>query len=366
MPNARAREILLNENKMLEILIAAINAFAKDYENDDFQFQNLSCWAKELNGYRVINEKYRGMSDNDLKAAVTEGSRYSEELPCPNFGDRRCRRILENEFSEKIYGIQSKLVTGCSLQCDSLRPLEDASLGGLVETGHFESPLARQEYEDRRNESQFSRWAFREDIDGHRNGLFFRSGHSASTRALEAAVDLLGPLRPMVGPKPADPKQDAKRKWKGHGFNLIWRPNFVRSEGSEFGQKEFFLQLNLTDEELDFTEITGTGIANRSLFEDTITLGGIAYTQAIKDSFDQSGQHFEPGVWANVPQTANPEVPPTIVRMGSIPHGTTINLQGTATDLVATTPTFDPASITPFVIGDPGKTPYSSTPRRGF
>ena len=70
MPNARAREILLNENKMLEILIAAINAFAKDYENDDFQFQNLSCWAKELNGYRVVNEKYRGMSDNDLKAEL--------------------------------------------------------------------------------------------------------------------------------------------------------------------------------------------------------------------------------------------------------------------------------------------------------
>ena len=73
------------------------------------------------------------------------------------------------------------------------------------------------------------------------------------------AVDLLGPLGDLVGPKPADPKQDAKRKWKGHGFNLIWRPNFDRSEGSEFGQKEFFLQLNLTDEELDFTEITGTG-----------------------------------------------------------------------------------------------------------
>ena len=120
----------------------------------------------------------------------------------------------------------------------------------------------------------------------------------------------------MVGPKPADPKQDAKRKWKGHGFNLIWRPNFVGSEGSEFGQKEFFLQLNLTDEELDFTEITGTGIANRSLFEDTITLGGIAYTQAIKDSFDQSGQHFEPGVWANVPQTANPRS-----ATNNCPHG---------------------------------------------
>jgi len=163
-------------------------------------------------------------------------------------------------------------------------------------------------------------------------------------------VDLLGPLRDLVGPKPADPKQDAaKRKWRGHGFNLIWRPNF----GGEFGPKSFFLQLNLTDEELDFTEITGTGIANRSLFERTITLGGIAYTQAIKDRFDHSGQHFEPGVWAHVPQTANPKEESTIVRMGSIPHGTTINLQGTAKGPVATKPTFDPASITPFVIGNP-------------
>ena len=175
-----------------------------------------------------------------------------------------------------------------------------------------------------------------------------------------APGDLLGPLRRMVWPKPADPKQDAKRKWKGHGFNLIWRPNF----DGEFGAKEFFLQLNLTDEELDFTEITGTGIANRSFFEHTITLGGIAYTQAIKDSFDQSGQHFEPGVWAHVPQTTNPKEPSTIVRMGSIPHGTTINLQGTAKGPVATKPTFDPASITPFIIGSPddGKSGLVSHP----
>jgi hypothetical protein len=151
----------------------------------------------------------------------------------------------------------------------------------------------------------------------------------------------------MVGPKPRNPKQDAKRKWKGHGFNLIWRPNFpFESEDKPFGDKQFFLQLNQTDEELDFTEITGTGIANRSLFESTIALGAIAYTQSIKDSCDQTGQHFEPGVWAHVPETAHPKLPSTVVRMGSIPHGTTINLQGTATR--ATTPIFGPTSITPF------------------
>jgi hypothetical protein len=170
---------------------------------------------------------------------------------------------------------------------------------------------------------------------------------------LVAPVDLLGPLRRMVGPKPTDPRQDAQRKWKGHGFNLIWRPNFpFESDDKPFGDKQFFLQLNLTEEELDFTEITGTGIANRSLFESTIALGAIAYTQSIKDSFDHSGQHFEPGVWAHVPETAHPKVQSTVVRMGSIPHGTTINLQGTATR--ATKPIFEPASITPFLDKDDG------------
>ena len=157
--------------------------------------------------------------------------------------------------------------------------------------------------------------------------------------------DLLGLLRPFVG-KPAGGK-DAKRSWKGTGFNMIWRPNF----GGEFGPTDFFLQLNLTDEQLDFTEITGTGIANRSLFEKTVVLGGAAYTQAIKDSFDQSGQHFEPGVWANVPAIANPAEPPTVVRMGSIPHGTTINLQGVAFQVGQ--PIFETSSITPFRIGSP-------------
>jgi hypothetical protein len=73
--------------------------------------------------------------------------------------------------------------------------------------------------------------------------------------------------------------------------------------------------------------------------------------QTIFDSFDQSGQHFEVGVWANVPATTNPNEPATIVRMGSIPHGTTINLQGRAFSVPE--PQFDVASIQPFPIGHP-------------
>jgi hypothetical protein len=169
--------------------------------------------------------------------------------------------------------------------------------------------------------------------------------------AFAAPTDLLGLLRPFVGAPLAG--QDAKRSWKGYGFNMIWRPNF----GGEFGPQDFFLELNFTEEQLDFTEITGSGIANRSLFESTVVLGGAAYTQSIKDSFDQSGQHFEPGVWINVPKIKNPEEPATVARMGSIPHGTTINLQGVGFE-VPQGPRFDVSSITPFRIGsaDDGQT----------
>jgi hypothetical protein len=162
--------------------------------------------------------------------------------------------------------------------------------------------------------------------------------------------DLLGLLRGLVGDRPVEKPM---RTWKGKGFNTIWRPNF----GNGFGNKDFFLELNLTDETLDFTDITGkTGIANRGLLQKDVFLGGVAYLQTIDDGFDGSGQHFEPGVWANVPSTTNPNEPQTIVRMGSIPHGTTINLQGKA--FSAPKPIFDVASITPFRIGSPddGKT----------
>ena len=134
-------------------------------------------------------------------------------------------------------------------------------------------------------------------------------------------ADLLGPLRGLV----ADLK---KRSWVGEGFNLLWRPHFG-------GAKDFFLQLMFTQETLDFTDITGTGIANRGFKQKDIALGGVAYLQQIKDSFDQSDQHFEPGVWTNVPSTDSPLEAATVARMGSIPHGTTINLQGEATTLVA-------------------------------
>jgi hypothetical protein len=154
--------------------------------------------------------------------------------------------------------------------------------------------------------------------------------------------DLLGPLRGFVG-------NHHRHTWRGKGLNLIWRPNF----GNESGPLDHFLQLHITDEILSFTDVTGkSGIANRGAHQKSIFLGGLAYLQTIYDGYDHSGQHVEPGVWANVPATANPKEDPTVVRMGTIPHGATFNLQGTAATITSK-PQFDIASILPFKIDSP-------------
>ena len=54
----------------------------------------------------------------------------------------------------------------------------------------------------------------------------------------------LGPLAELVG------------TWKGTGFNLIARPNFQN-------HNDIFLELNLTEENLKFTNIGGN-VPNRS------------------------------------------------------------------------------------------------------
>jgi hypothetical protein len=102
----------------------------------------------------------------------------------------------------------------------------------------------------------------------------FKFGHVVAARAAVTARDAVagaspsdprGLLAGLVGNLPlAAPGQDnPKRRWSGQGFNLIWRPNF----GGVSGDKDFFLELNATQEILDFTDITGSGvnvgIANR-------------------------------------------------------------------------------------------------------
>ncbi len=172
----------------------------------------------------------------------------------------------------------------------------------------------------------------------------FQHEHAGAQAKAMGVSDFLGPLRAFVGGAPG---ADNKRTWQGTGFNLIWRPNRIGVSGPN----DFFLELNLTKETLDFTEISGTtGVANRGFLQDDIFLGAVAYLQTIKDAHDNSDQHFEPGVWNNVPATTGPTEPTSVVRMGSIPHGTTINLQGRGF-VVNAPPQIDPSRIIPFTEG---------------
>jgi|ERR1043166_1051591 hypothetical protein len=141
-------------------------------------------------------------------------------------------------------------------------------------------------------------------------------------------------------------------KWKGRGFNQIWRPQFG------VPNQDRFLELNETTEVLEFTLIPGE-IPNRGLLQPDINLRGLRYLQQIKDAHalgedgKPAGIHVEPGLWVTVPNTTNPQDPPTVARMGNIPHGTSFVAQGTALPDLNGPPPIPPVSITPFLIGKP-------------
>ncbi len=145
-----------------------------------------------------------------------------------------------------------------------------------------------------------------------------------------------------------------KGTWTGTGFNVIWRP----FQGGPPNQDRF-LELNLTQETLKFEEIPGA-IPNRGLLQPDINMFGLWYLQSIADANIKDGDgkpaglHLEPGIWATVPQTEHPQEIPTVVRMASIPHGTTVLAQGVASTSQER-PHITDINITPFVIGNPRK-----------
>ena len=117
--------------------------------------------------------------------------------------------------------------------------------------------------------------------------------------------------------------------WKGHGFNLIVRPNFA-------GGQNLYLQLNQTDDHIQVTPI-GSAIPNRGFLQGDIELFGLTYLQQISDRSNGGALHIEPGIWVTTkdPITEPPVVVPAgsqvIARMASIPHGNALLAQGTAT-----------------------------------
>jgi hypothetical protein len=165
------------------------------------------------------------------------------------------------------------------------------------------------------------------------------------------------PLRfSLAGPTdtPLGFLEGLKGTWTGRGFNVIWRP----FQGGPPNQDRF-LELNLTEETLRFEEIPGA-IPNRGLLQPDINMFGLWYLQTIADANIKdangkpAGLHLEPGIWATVPQTEHPQEMPTVVRMASIPHGTTVLAQGIASPS-SEGPNITDVNITPFVIGNPAK-----------
>jgi hypothetical protein len=82
----------------------------------------------------------------------------------------------------------------------------------------------------------------------------------------------------------------------------------------------------------------------------------VPYLQTINDITTGApvGIHFEPGMWIIVPPTKDPKEGSTLARMASIPHGTTINAQGTFRAAHAGPPTIHKSDITPVGEGTNG------------
>jgi hypothetical protein len=155
--------------------------------------------------------------------------------------------------------------------------------------------------------------------------------------AFAAVADPLGPLAGLAG------------NWSGQGFNVIWRPHPLQPTG-----QDRFLELNVTSEQLDFGPALKE-IPNRGLLQPNISLAGLNYLQQISDANTNTNQHFEPGLWVTVPKTSDPQEPRTVARLASIPHGTTILLQGTAHTSNGA-PAIPNVSIKPFTLGHPAQT----------
>jgi len=165
--------------------------------------------------------------------------------------------------------------------------------------------------------------------------------------ALEATATTTSPPPPKLGPL-----AHFKGTFTGNGFNTIFRPENTITPTpfpvSPIGPNDNVLELNLTHETLSFSAPLGT-VPNRGFVQKNAFLNGVPYLQTINDvtTGRPTGIHFEPGLWIIVPVTQDPAEGSTLARMASIPHGTTINAQGTFRAAHPGPPTIPKADITP-------------------
>jgi hypothetical protein len=172
----------------------------------------------------------------------------------------------------------------------------------------------------------------------------FDAVHAVAAAAQHTTPPALGPLAHFKG------------AFRGNGFNTIFRPDNTFTPTHlpvPVAGSDNVLELNLTQETLSFSAPLGS-VPNRGSVQRDAFLNGVPYLQTINDvtTGRAIGIHFEPGLWVIVPPTHDPHEGSTLVRMGSIPHGTTINAQGTFQEH-AGPPNFGTEDITPFAEGNP-------------
>jgi hypothetical protein len=177
---------------------------------------------------------------------------------------------------------------------------------------------------------------------------------SPRTTGAPSSAPSLGPLAAFVG------------NFKGNGFNTIFRPDNPQTPTPlpTPVTSDNILELNLTSEDLAFSPSLGSVPNRGSNTQGDIFLNGVPYLQSISDVTNPAqpvGIHVEPGIWMAVPPTSHPQEGQTLVRMASIPHGTTIEAQGTFVTFSGA-PTIPAIDITPFVTGSnpPNKIPFPS------
>jgi hypothetical protein len=136
-------------------------------------------------------------------------------------------------------------------------------------------------------------------------------------------------------------------RWIGKGFNLIARP----ARQGDPAKPPFFLELNATQETLEFSAIGGD-IPDRGDVEPTALLHAVHYLQTVSDCADNTFIHKEPGLWLHVPGTAeNPSE--TYVRQAVIPHGDSLLAQSSFFTTVPQGPDIQPVNALPFPLADP-------------
>jgi hypothetical protein len=163
-----------------------------------------------------------------------------------------------------------------------------------------------------------------------------------------------------VPPPPLGPLSAFHGDWVGNGFNTIFRPDSTATPTALPNPvppppppRDNILELNLTSESLSFSPSLGSVPNRGTATQQDIFLNGVPYIQTVKDITirgESVGIHVEPGIWIHVPATTIPPLGESVTRMASIPHGTTIEAQGTFLP-VAGPPIIDPVDITPFVTG---------------